>query len=43
MCDIRTSIGNISTSLREDALVIIAIEKSVFDIALPAAFAFPST
>jgi hypothetical protein len=43
MRNIRTGIRNISASLCEDALMVVAVQKSVFDIALPAAFAFSST
>ena len=43
MGNVRTSISNISTSLCEDALVIVTVEESVFDIAFSTALAFAST
>jgi hypothetical protein len=43
MRNIRTGIRNISASLCEDALMVVAVQKSVFDITLSAAFAFSST
>ena len=43
MRDVGTSVGNVSASLGEDTLVIVAVQEGVLDIALSAAFSFSTT
>ena len=43
MCDVGASVGNVSASLGKDALVIVAVQEGVLDVALSAAFSFSTT